>query len=180
MCFFRGFLLVTVFLGLLAGCASGPPVTTDYDASEGVTTYETKSIPVMNLQTGSALGHRVQVSVRALSRCTGTECEPDEVMLVFQASGSNNLRMENPSIELEAGYLDIDARSDDDKLAQRIYDVDQVTGTLASIVLSLEEFRQVAEADEVSGSVGSSQFHLDYDDRRAFRALTERTKTSTG
>ena len=177
MCSFRTWLPVAVVLGLLAGCASISPVQTDYDPDDDITTYESRSTQVPDLRFGSgSLGSRNQVSVEALGKCDGSGCQPDDVTLVFRSSGSNDLRVANPSVTLTADRLTVRSVSSDRTKKQDAREIDKVTGELARISLSFEEFRRVAEAERVSGSVGSESFTLSHDRRDSFRAFVQQVE----
>lgn len=167
------FLLI---LGLLSGCVSAPPVSTNYDASEGVTTYRTRAVALSGLEIGSGLGRGARVQMRALASCPGPECTPQNVVFVFKVSGSSDLRMENRTVELIADGKRFRSEREEPDVDQTIEDVDYASGTLTSVQLTFNEFRTVAEAGEVSGSLGSSRFSLGYERRSPFRTLVREVR----
>lgn len=164
------FLLV---MGLLPGCASGPSVSTNYDASEDATTYRTRSVSLSGLNIGSGYGTGAHVQVRALASCSGQECVPKDVVFVFQVSGSSDLRMENRAVELTADGKRFRSERQEPDIDRTLEDIDHASGNLASLQLSFDEFRRIAEAEEVSGSLGSSSFSLSYERRSTFRTLVQ-------
>lgn len=165
--------LFFLVVGLLPGCASGPSVSTNYDASEGVTTYRTRSVALSGLNIGSGYGTGAQVQVRALASCTGQDCAPKDVVFLFQVSGSSDLRMENRNVELIADGKRFRSERQDSEINRTLEDIDHASGNLATLQLSFDEFRRVAEAEEVSGSLGSSRFSLSYESRSTFRSLVQ-------
>lgn len=166
---------MVVLFSFLVGCASRPPATTDYDPSENVTTYESRSISLSGLQIGSSsLSSGTEVSIQALGQCKGADCRPDEVALIFRASGSNDLRIDNPSVELTAGKLTVKSTSPDRDKNLRFREIDKISGEVTRIGLSFEEFRHFAEAEELSGSLADSRFTLSQNRTQPFRTLIRR------
>lgn len=177
---FRIGLIVAVVFGSLAGCASTPPAKTKYDSSENVTTYETQSVSISDLQLGQGnFGGGTAVSVRALGKCRGMDCRPNQVTLIFQVSGSSNLRMDKPTIELTAGKLTVTSTSPDRGTRLSIGDIETVTGMVGSVGLSLEEFKYFAEAEEVSGVLASQNFTLSQSETQPFRSLLKKVEGKT-
>lgn len=166
--------ILFLVVGVLYGCASGPPMTTNHDASEGITTYKTRAITLSGINIGSGYGSGAQVQVRALASCSGEECKPGEVVLVFQVSGSSELRMENRSVELTADGDTYRSKRQRREINQYLSDIDRATGNVATIELSFDAFRRIAIAEEFSGSLGSSRFTLSYESRSPFRALVKK------
>ena len=56
-------------------------------------------------------------------------------------------------------------------------EIDKVTGEIAQVSLSFEEFRRFAEAEKVSGSIGSESFTLSHDSRNPFRAFVRQAES---
>lgn len=168
-----GIILVS---GLVAGCASTPPVTADYDTSEDVTVYETKSISASNWSMGSVYGGRSNLRVHALAACNGQECTPDEVTLIFQISGTSDLQMNNRSVELSADGKEFHSESGPRGTPQHFGEIDRTMGYVGSLQLSLDEFETISEAEDLSGRLGASEFTLSYGRRSAFRALIQQAQ----
>lgn len=160
--------------GVISGCASGPPVATNHDASEGITTYKTRAITLSGLTIGSGYGTGAQVQQRALASCPGEECKPDEVILVFQVTSSSELRMEDRTVELTADGNTYRSERKASETNETFNDIDRAFGNLASIQLTFDEFQSVATAKEVSGSLGSASFMINYDSRSPYRALVKK------
>lgn len=164
-----------LLLAFLVGCAPSRPVDVDYDPSEDVTTYKT-SVPLAELRAGGSYGSEASFRLQVLSGCSGEECVPEEVMLVFQASGARNLRMEDRTVVLNVDGAQFRTRAGQEEIATTIYEVDQVSGRVASLRLTFEDFQRLAEAKKVTGKLGSSGFRLSYARRSPFRALVQQVQ----
>lgn len=162
--------------GIISGCASGPPVTTNHDTSEGITTYKTRATTLSGLTIGSGYGTGAHVQQRALASCPGEECKPDEVVLAFQVTSSSELRIEDRTVELTADGNTYRSEPNPPEPNETFNDIDRAFGNLASIQLTFDEFRSVATAEEVSGSLGSASFTLSYESRSPFRALVKKVQ----
>lgn len=155
---------------LASGCTSTGLVDTDYDAQQNRTAYESDAIGVPGMSWGSGYGSSKSLEVRAEAECQGRECRPDRVRLVFQVSGSGRVRMENRNVELVAnGQKFGSARRTGD--VRDTYDEAAAMGVIATMEMPFRDFRTIAEAEEVTGSVGTSGFTLSYSRRGPFQAL---------
>jgi len=177
MYFYKAFFVLVFSLGILTGCASSPPATTTYDSSKDVTTYETKPISLPGVQIGgSSFGGGTEASIRALGKCKGANCQLSQVEMVFQVSGSSDLRMENPPVELSAGKLTVKSMTSDQGAKRRAQEIEAVTGEVARLQLSVEEFRHFAKAEEISGSLSSWDFTLSRNDTKPLRLLMRKAE----
>lgn len=153
-----------------SGCTSTGLVNTNYDAQQNRTAYETDPIGIPGMSWSSGYGSSNSLEVWAEADCQGQQCRPDRVRLVFQLSGSSSLRMENRNVELVANGQKFgsaremgDVRDTDEEAA--------AMGVIATMEMPFDDFRTIAEAEEVTGSVGTSGFTLSYSKRGPFQAL---------
>lgn len=158
-----------VFLG---ACTSTGLVQTSYDADRNQTEYTTDPISIPGMSWGSGYGGSKSLEVRAEANCGGQTCEPDRVRLIFQVSGSGSMRIENRAVQVTAnGQTFGSARQQDVRDAT---EEASALGVIATMELPFSDFRTIAEAEEVTGSVGSSTFSLQYSKRGPFQALVRR------
>lgn len=164
-----------IFVG---ACTSTGLVRTSYDAGVNQTEYETDPISIPGMSWGGGYGGSKSLEVRAEADCTGQTCKPDRVRLIFQVSGSGSMRIENRSVQLTANGQTFGS-------ARQRRDVRDATeeasalGVIATMEMPFSDFRTIAEAEEVTGSVGTSTFSLQYSKRGPFQALV-RQATGTG
>lgn len=166
-------LVVASLTGLLgAGCSVGSLATVDYEAADNVTEYETNPISIPGTQWGGGYGSSKSLEVWARAECRGQDCTPDRVTLIFQLSGSGSVKMQNQAVELRADGQTFGASGrggigpDIDKLASAV-------GVVATMQMSFDDFRTIAEANRLSGSIGTSTFRLSQRKRAPFQALVE-------
>lgn len=169
-------LLCGFFLASVIGCASGPPVSVDYDASEDLTNYETRPISLTDLNARGYGSGGTRLQMRALAVCHGQECAPEEVTIVFQVSGTSDLRTENRSLQLTVEGETYKSTDGQENTARSLQEVEHLSGNIASLNLTFEEFRKLAEAKEVTGEFSSADFQVSHDRRHPLRALIQRVQ----
>lgn len=169
----------TFVVGLLAGiatlffaggCTSTGLVKTNYDAQQNRTEYESDAIAIPGMSWGSGYASSKSLEVWAEGDCQGQQCQPNRIRLIFQISGSGTLRMENRNVELTANGQTFgsarelgDVRDTDEEAA--------ALGVVATMEMPFSDFKTIAEAEEVRGSIGTSSFTLRRSKRGPFQAL---------
>ncbi len=164
--------LIALALSVLTGCASSEPVVARYDSSENVTTYETQPIDAgINISTGAIGGGR-GINFRVRARCPGEDCTPKRAMLSFVLTGgSSPVYMADRSVVITAGgesYRWIQQRR------RKIGRAAPVVGKIAAVPLNLKALEAIAEAETVTGSLGSKEFEWSYELRKPLRVLIRR------
>lgn len=155
---------------LLAGCATASKGTLQggYDAAKNATAYETRPIPLrMNRSNAMGLQGRQLVTLRAAAACLGRDCAPDEVLLVFSNDGDNETMLNYETLILEA---DGD-KHEWDGLLDRREAVRISPGDFLRLPINRAAFEQIAQAQNVSGTLGGAPFRLSFDQRSPFRDL---------
>lgn len=173
-------LVLTASMGVLGtGCTATGLVSTDYASDEDVTEYETKPISIPGMQWGSGYGSSTSLEVWARGECRGQNCTPDRVTLIFQLSGSGSMRMQNQAVELRAGGQTYGSSGRGGMTGRGIDDLASAVGVIATMQVPFEDFRTIAEADQLSGSVGTSTFRLSQRKRAPFQALVQKVTAPT-
>ncbi len=164
--------IALVLFFILTGCASSEPVVVQYDGSENVTTYETQPIDAgIDVSTGAIGGGR-GVNFRVRARCPGEDCTPERVMLSFVLTGgSSPVYMADRSVVITAGgesYRWVQQRR------RKIGRAAPVVSKIVAIPVDLKTLEAIAEAERVTGSLGSKEFVWSYELRKPLRIFVSR------
>lgn len=172
--------LTAVVLGFsLVGCASTGPISTSYDAEANVTEYESNPITIPGTSMGGNYGSSSSIQVWAEAQCRGQSCKPNRVTLYFQMSGGSSVRMENRAVELVANGQTYGSSRPEQEDVLDTSETASALGIVAVMEMPFEDFRTVAEASELTGSIGSSGFSLSMNQRGPFQALVQQVVNPT-
>lgn len=165
---------LSVLITLAVGCAGGPPATSSYDAKKNVTTYEAGSYTV-STRSGANLGSSKSVTLRAVGRCTGQDCSPNVIRLVFTASGNQDLSLSGLDGEIIADDSRIQWSSNEAGVRSTGMTADnqmiEVSGKFAVVGLPLNKVKQIATAASVNGSIGGLSLDLGSGVQSGLKAL---------
>lgn len=160
--------LTGLLVFLLGGCAAPEPVKVAYDATSNATSYESRSLTIStNRSNALGLQGRQLLTMRAAAACLGRDCVPDEVLLVFANAGENETALYYEPLEIEADaanytWTDLLDREEAERISP---------GDFLRVPMDRSDFAQLAQAQEVRGSLGETPFRLSYDERAPFREL---------
>lgn len=167
-------LLALLAVPVLSGCASSkPPVTAQYDGTRNETTYETRRISLGPMFQGSGLSAGTRVYLRAFGDCRGQSCQPREAWLAFVSEGGNtDLRIANRAVTITADGEKHRWQPKDYELQAQ--NTSPLLGEIVRVSLDLETLRQIAMAEQVSGTLAQDSFRLSERQREPLRQLWER------
>lgn len=160
--------LTGLLMLLLGGCAVTEPVIVSYDASQNATSYETRSLTISTSRSNAlGLQGRQLLTMRAAAACMGRDCVPDEILLVFANAGENETALYYEPLEIEADdenytWTDLLDREEAERISP---------GDFLRVPIARRDFERLAQAQEVTGSLGETPFRLSYDERAPFREL---------
>lgn len=166
-------IVLAVFGFFVVGCASTGPVETSYNASMNQTEYETDPIAIPGLSLSGGFGTSSSLEVWAKGQCRGQQCKPDRVTLYFQVPASSSMRRENRAVEFIADGERLGSARPEMKDARDTGETAEASGIVATMEMSFDDFRSLAEAEDVTGSFGTSDFSLSQGKRSPFRALVQ-------
>lgn len=157
---------------LLAGCATNrAPVSVHYRTNQNETVYRTVNIDLGPLFESGGLGQDPRVGMRGWATCPGENCQPREAWLSFslQRAAKQMQLVSDRSVTL---------RTDEE-----VYSWEQKNvvgsrapthGEIARIALGMDALKDVATAQNVTGTIGSEEFSLSREERAPLRALYEK------
>lgn len=169
-----GVAILLVGLLVATGCSSGGSVRSTYSATEDVTEYRTTRISLPGTEWGGGYGSTHSLELWAQAQCRGQDCAPDRVTLIFQVSGRGAMRMQNQAVELKTAGATVASTEPHERVVNAVEELPSAMGVVAVLEMPFEKFRTIAEADELSGMVGTSRFQLRHKKRAPFRALVQR------
>jgi len=145
-----------------SGCSGGQNALESYDAQSGQTTYETQSYSVSTLS-GASIGSSKSISMQAVGQCTGQDCTPNTVTLVFSATNNQRLQLSGLSGEIIAddtriAWSSADASEGYENVSND--DVMNVIGRFATVNLSPTQIAKIANASSVQGNIGGQSLNL--------------------
>lgn len=165
---------VGLALLMLTSCASTSPISIEYNASTGDTSYESKRTIMGYRDMTAGLAYNQRVMWQALASCAGEECVPDEVWIAFFNDTSRDLNLDYRKLKLIV-----------DKVTHEWEDESRVNdnpnsrvppGEFVRISLSRADFMNLAIAKNVEvhmGESGSSVFRISFERRSDFRMFAE-------
>ncbi len=164
-----------IWLLLLAGCASTGPILA-WQTDEA-TYFETRRIDTgIRLGTGG-YGSGTPVYLVAQVRCPGGDCEM--AMVAFRlVTGSDAVPVYLERRDLVLTADGVSWRWEDVQDPRYATERTPVRGLLVQVQTNPQVLRQVAEAQQVTGSVGGFSFRLGYTERAALRALMARLEAA--
>ncbi|BBM73652.1 hypothetical protein [Rhodothermus marinus] len=160
---------------LLVGCASTGPVR-EWQTDEAAY-FETRRIDTgLRLGTGG-YGSGTPVYLVAQVRCPGGDCEMATVELrLVTGSDAVPVYLERRDLVLNADGASWRWESAQDP--RYAPESTPVRGLLVQVQTNPQVLRQLAEAQQVTGSVGGLSFRLGYTERAALRALVARLEAA--
>lgn len=147
---------------LIVGCGGGQQATVSYNSSSNRTTYQTRSYTVSSIS-GANFASSKSITMRAVARCQGTNCTPNQVQLVFSASGNQQLSLSGVDGQLVANGTRITWSSAEASKGLGPVSEDRalnVIGTFASVDLELKQLRTLATATSIKGSIGGQSLNI--------------------
>lgn len=165
-------MLFSLFI-LIGGCGGGQTATVSYDASADRTTYQTRSYTVSAIS-GENFASSKEITMRAVARCQGAECAPDQVQLIFSATGTDQLALSGVNGEFVAdgrriSWTSTEANSDLGSIAEN--QVLEVGGKFAVVDLRLGQLEAIAAAESVEGSIGGQSLDISSGVQSGFQDL---------
>lgn len=154
---------------LMTGCGGTRSIAT-YDASENRTVFRSGPMTVAR-GSGSGYGSTTSIVLRAVARCSGRDCTPEQVQLTFSAEGSSEFSLSNRSVRIVADgeeYQRADATRWND-----FEDVGRTDGPIAGLVVSLSALEQMANASTIQGTLGTKSLRLTGRVQSTLRAFVE-------
>lgn len=166
----RVFIISILLSFLMWACGSTSPVTSRYHSSRDIMEYETKPVPV-DIDWGSGVGVQKRVEAEAYARCRGQGCKPSHITLVFRLTGRSSVNLDGRMIQFTAEGKEFRSAPDTQEGTRNPLETPPSIGVIAGIEVSFEEFRMIARAQEIEGTLGSSEFGINRERRAPFRAL---------
>lgn len=159
----------------LFGCAASEPVRVNYDSSTGMSTFESNRITMGYRNMSGGLASNQRVMWQALGSCSGQNCTPGELELVFYNDTSKDLNLDSRRLQL---IVDGTTAHDWEDLSRTIeaghYGVPP--GEFIRIPLAGDDFVKLAQAEKVEilfGETGTSVFSVSFMRRAEFREFAE-------
>lgn len=166
---------LSFLLGLLVlgGCAGGQNTTVSYNPDANRTTYETRSYTVSSIS-GANYASSKSITVRAIARCQGSNCAPEQVQLVFSASGNQQLSLSGIDGQIVANgnqinWTNAEANTGLDPVTED--QVVRITGKFAVVNLPLSQLETIATAPSVEGSIGGQSLDINSGVQAGFQDL---------
>lgn len=150
--------------------------TASYDSSSNRMTYETRAYTVSSVS-GSNYGSSKSIDLKAVARCLGEGCTPDQIQLVFSTTGSQRLGLSSMNGEIVAdgnriAWTGPEARNNLGSVTnENIFDI---RGTFATVDFDLDQLRTVATASSVEGSIGGQSLDIDSGVQAGFQKLLQK------
>lgn len=161
----------------VAGCGgTGEVATASYEASSDRMTYETRSYTVSTVS-GSNYASSKSIKMKAVARCLGQGCTPDQIQLVFSTAGNQELGFSSMNGELVAdgnrtAWTGGEARNNLGSVTNdQIFDI---RGSFATVDLTLDRFRIIATASSVEGSIGGKSLDIDSGVQAGFQKMLQK------
>lgn len=168
------FVISFLMLPLLCGCASSSNIGKAFDPESNKTSYESDRIVMGYRDMSGGLASNQRVMWRAAASCTGNDCIPDEVMLVFYNDTSRDLNLDYRRIQIVVDGVNHEWE-DRSRLTERPeYRVPP--GEFLRVSMARSSFVDLANADKVEvlmGETGTSVFRVSFDRRAKFRAFID-------
>jgi hypothetical protein len=161
---------------LLAGCSGGQKALQSYDVQSGQTKYETQSYTVSTLS-GASIASSKSISMRAVGQCTGRDCTPNTVSLVFSTSAQQQLQVSGLGGEVSTSDTQITwSSAEASEGYENVTDEDMmnVIGSFASVDLTVKQLAQIANASSVHGEIGGQSFNLGSGVRSGLQSLLQK------
>lgn len=159
----------------LWGCAASEPLEVRYDPATGQSSYESKRMIMGYRDMSAGLVVNQRIMWQALASCSGQDCTPEEVTLVFFNDTSEDLNLDYRRLQLIIDGITYDWQ-DLDLLLEPGYYTRVPSGEFFRVSLEREVFVQLAKAQEVAvlfGETGTTVVQVPYARRAGFRVFVE-------
>ncbi|PEN14162.1 hypothetical protein CRI94_03730 [Longibacter salinarum] len=169
--------LVLVLLAFaVTACAPSEQVTQSYRGGENAWVYETSSVRLSDVTYSSGL-NEPNFEVDARAECPDTQCPPEEYVLRFRLdSGAERVEITSTDVRL---WVDGERLDWENPFPYPEDERRSVRGTLVQITATKDQFKKIAESEEVRGKLGGFEFTLFYDSRAPFRAMIDKVNPDT-
>ncbi|WP_410337601.1 hypothetical protein [Longimonas sp.] len=161
------FLLLTGLLFAGTGCSSTESITTEYNAEEDRTHFETD--PIRITRGGSGLGSSGEqiIYVKSTANCDGEACTPDQVRILLSSGTRNVSWLEYDDVTINADnwsrtWGNVSTREDPELIG---------IGEFMRLTLPLDEFRTLLQSRGMSIEIGGMSIDLSFDQMQRFRDM---------
>ena len=144
---------------LVFGCGSSGP-TSSYDASDNQTLYRTGKITVAQLSS-SGYGSGSTIAMQVISQCSGPNCTPESVDLLFSVEGNSETGLTTRTLSITADGESY--RFDEQRSPRtRAGDIERSQNTTVRVSgVPLSDVKTVAMAQSVEGNLGGVALDLE-------------------
>jgi len=166
------FILAFLISLALYGCAASEPVQVHYDPAIGRSSYASRRIVMGYRDMSAGLASNQRVMWQALASCSGQDCTPDEVTLVFYNDTSRDLNLDYRRLQLKVDGITHDWQDLGRETEPAHYTVPP--GEFLRVSLARAAFVSLARAQQVAvllGESGTSVFNVSFAHRAGFRAF---------
>ncbi len=166
------FILALLIPLALYGCVTSEPVHRHYDPAIGLSSYESRRIVMGYRDMSAGLASNQRVMWQALASCSGQDCTPDEVTLVFYNDTGKDLNLDYRRLQLIVDGITHDWQDHSRETEPAHYAVPP--GEFIRVSLARAAFVRLARAQQVEilfGESGTSVFNVSFAHRAAFRAF---------
>lgn len=159
----RQFGLILLLVSSLLGCSGGNQISS-YNATKDRMTYKTRPLTVaqgVSESSGYATRSQTRIILRARAQCTGRNCTPDTVRLLFKAEGTGStLAISNRVVSIEADGKTYEwgqnASWNETPSAGNV----GPSGRIVETTLPISTFAQIANAQSLKGTLGGKTLTL--------------------
>lgn len=167
-------ILLVLILLTLFGCATSEPFRVNYDSATGMSTFESNRIIMGYRNMSGGLASNQRVMWQAMGSCSGQNCIPGELELVFYNDTSKDLNLDSRRLQLIVDGTTHDWEDLTRTIEGGFYGVPP--GEFIRVPLTGHDFVKLAQADKVEvlfGETGTSVFNVSFMRRAEFRAFAE-------
>ena len=165
--------IIILFSALvITGCSSTASLKRGYDPSSDQSTFASKRIVMGYRDMSAGLATNQRIMWQAQASCTGRDCIPSEINLVFFNDTSRNLNLDYRGLQII-----VDGRAHSWEDVHRLEEPANYRvphGEFTRVSLSPAVFMQLAEAQQVEvlfGETATSVFTVSHSRRADFRAF---------
>lgn len=128
-----------------------------YDSSSNRTLYQTGTVRVAQAATGS-FASQSSIVMRAVARCGGMECTPNQVSLIFSLEGSSNVRLSDPTLTVNFGETQWTWK--DDGMGYTSGEIARTEGRLLKVTMPVSKLKELSNATSVTGTLGDKSLNM--------------------
>lgn len=159
---------------MLCSCASSTSIGVAFDPATNASSYESDRIVMGYRDMSGGLASNQRVMWRAMASCTGKDCTPDEVTLVFYNDTSRDLNLDYRRIQILVD--DVHHEWEDQSRITERPEYRVPPGEFLRVSLAGSAFADLSRAQKVDvlmGETGTGVFRVSFDRRAKFRTFAE-------